>query len=145
MRIIVIGASHAGIAFADAMRRNGYRRYDAGRQAGRGAAGTPPLSKAFLAADAGDDDRFVLRKPDWFTAQNIDLIGGCDVTSIDAEARLVRTGDGQEFVYDRLVLATGATPRQLAGTEELSGVFELRHPQDARRLRAAARTPDRWW
>lgn len=140
MRIIVIGASHAGIAFADAMRRNGFT---GGMTLVDRLEGVPlerpPLSKAFLAADAGDDDRFVLRKPDWFTAQNIDLIGGCDVTSIDAEARLVRTGDGQEFAYDRLVLATGATPRQLAGTEGLSGVFELRHPQDARRLRAAAK------
>ena len=140
MRIIVIGASHAGIAFVDAMRRHGFT---GGLTLVDRLAGVPlerpPLSKAFLAADVGDDDRFVLRKPDWFTAQNIDLIGGCDVTSIDAEARLVRTGDGQEFAYDRLVLATGATPRRLAGTEGLSGVFELRHPQDARRLRAAAK------
>ena len=140
MRIIVIGASHAGIAFADAMRRHGFAgpltlidRLD-GMPLER-----PPLSKAFLAGDPGDDDRFVLRKPDWFAAQDIELITGCDVTSVDAEARKVRTADGQELAYDRLVMATGAVPRRLAGTEGLSGVFELRDPEDARRLRAAAR------
>jgi NADPH-dependent 2,4-dienoyl-CoA reductase/sulfur reductase-like enzyme len=139
MRIIVVGASHAGIAFADAIRRNGFT----------GAvtlvdklAGVPlerpPLSKAFLVADPSEDDRFTLRKPDWFAANDIELHDGCHVTSIDPEARLVRTGDAEELAYDRLVLATGATPRQLAGTEGLSGVFELRHPDDAGRLRAAA-------
>ena len=55
MRIIVIGASHAGIAFVDAMRRNGF----AGglclvdRQPGQPLE-RPPLSKAFLAGDGGD-------------------------------------------------------------------------------------------
>ena len=141
MRIIVIGASHAGIAFADAMRRNGFA---GGLTLIDRLHGTPlerpPLSKAFLAGDPQDDDRFVLRKPDWFAANDIELVGGRDVTSIDAQARSVRTGDGREHAYDRLVLATGATPRRLAGTEDLSGVFELRHPDDASRLRAAART-----
>jgi len=140
MRIIVIGASHAGIAFADAMRRHGFAgpltlidRLD-GPPLER-----PPLSKAFLAGDAENDGRFVFRKPDWFATQDIELITGCDVTSVDAEACMVRTADGQELAYDRLVLATGAVPRRLAGTEGLSGVFELRDPGDARRLRAAAR------
>ncbi|HBP58965.1 MAG TPA: ferredoxin, partial [Alphaproteobacteria bacterium] len=40
---------------------------------------------------------------------------------------------------DRLVLATGATPRQLANTADMDGVFVLRDPDDARRLRTAAR------
>ena len=59
MRIIVIGASHAGIAFTDAMRRNGFSgaltlidRLD-GMPLER-----PPLSKAFLAADPADYERF---------------------------------------------------------------------------------------
>ncbi|MGC6453807.1 MAG: NAD(P)/FAD-dependent oxidoreductase [Candidatus Puniceispirillaceae bacterium] len=139
MRIIVIGASHAGIAFVDAMRRHGFsgKLILIDRLTGVPLE-RPPLSKAFLVADAGDDDRFVLRKSDWFAANDIQLLSGMEATSLDAEARLVRTGDGQELAYDRLVLATGATPRRLAGTEGLSGVFELRHPQDASRLRAAA-------
>ena len=139
MRIIVVGASHAGIAFADAMRRHGFTGTVTlvDRLAGVPLE-RPPLSKAFLAADPSEDDRFVLRKADWFAANDIELHDGCDVAAIDAEARLVRTGEGQEIPYDRLVLATGATPRRLAGSEGLSGVFELRHPDDAGRLRAAA-------
>lgn len=141
MRIIVIGASHAGIAFADAMRRNGFTGALTlvDRQEGVPLE-RPPLSKSFLASDPQDDDRFVLRKPDWFASNDIELIGGCDVTSIDPNAGLVHTDDGHRFSYDRLVLATGATPRRLAATKGLTGVFELRHPGDARRLRTAART-----
>ena len=125
-------------AFVDAMRRAAFPEAVLIDRLTGVPLERPPLSKAFLAADAGDDDRFVLRKSDWFAANDIQLLSGMEATSLDAEARLVRTCDGQELAYDRLVLATGATPRRLAGTEGLSGVFELRHPQDASRLRAAA-------
>lgn len=139
MRIIVIGASHAGIAFVDAMRRNGF----AGglclvdRQPGQPLE-RPPLSKAFLAGDGGDESRFALRKPDWFAAHDIQLIDNCRITAIDAAGREIETGTGERMGYDRLVLATGATPRRLPAAEGMDDVFELRHPDDALRLRSAA-------
>ena len=80
MRVIVIGASHAGIGFVDAMRRNGFDGelvlLDAlvGQPLER-----PPLSKAFLSADGEDDGRFSLRKPDWFADNDIELVDGCRV------------------------------------------------------------------
>lgn len=144
MRIIVIGASHAGIAFVDAMRRNGF----AGelvlldRQVGQPME-RPPLSKAFLAGDGSDDSRFALRKSDWFAANDIQLFDNCQVTAIDTATQEVETGTGDRMRYDRLVLAMGATPRRLAATKDIAtegkgGVFELRHPDDAARLRSAA-------
>ena len=139
MRIIVIGASHAGIAFVDAMRRNGFDGdlclldSQPGQPMER-----PPLSKAFLAGDGSDDSRFMLRKPDWFAENNIQLIDACRVTAIDAGVREIETANGDRMGYDRLVLATGATPRRLASTDGMEGVFELRHPDDAVRLRGAS-------
>ena len=139
MRIIVIGASHAGIAFVDAMRRNGFagELHLLDRQPGQPME-RPPLSKAFLAADGSDDSRFALRKPDWFAANDIRLIDGCQVCAIDAAAQEVETVSGDRMVYDRLVLAMGATPRRLAVADGMTGVFELRHPDDAVALRGAA-------
>ena len=139
MRIIVIGASHAGIAFVDAMRRKGFAGglclvdHQPGQPLER-----PPLSKAFLAGDGGDGSRFALRKPDWFAAHDIQLIDNCRITAIDAAGREIETGTGERMGYDRLVLATGATPRRLPAAEGMDGVFELRHPDDALRLRSAA-------
>ena len=139
MRVIVIGASHAGISFVDAMRRNGF---DGELVLLDALAGQPlerpPLSKAFLAAEGDDDGRFALRKPDWFADNDIELIDGCRVTAIHPDAQQVDTASGERMSFDRLVLAMGATPRRLAAAQGMDGVFELRHPDDAARLRAAA-------
>ena len=114
MRVIVIGASHAGIGFVDAMRRNGFDGelvlldVLVGQPLER-----PPLSKAFLSADGKDDGRFSLRKPDWFADNDIELVDGCRVTAVHPDARQVETASGERMSYDRLVLAMGATPRGL--------------------------------
>jgi NADPH-dependent 2,4-dienoyl-CoA reductase/sulfur reductase-like enzyme len=140
MRVIVVGAGHAGVAFADAMRRNGF----AGeltmidRLAGLPLE-RPPLSKAFLLAEDGEEDGFALRASGWFADRQINLLTGCCVAGLDASAKQVSLEDGRTLSYDRLVLATGATPRQLANTADMDGVFVLRDPDDARRLRTAAR------
>ena len=139
MRVIVIGTSHAGIGFVDAMRRNGFDGelvlLDAlvGQPLER-----PPLSKAFLSADGKDNGRFLLRKPDWFAENDIKLVDGCRVTALHPDAWQVETASGERMSYDRLVLAMGATPRRLPATDGMNGVFELRHPVDAARLRSAA-------
>ena len=140
MKVVVIGAGHAGVAFVDAMRRNGF----AGeltmidRLAGLPLE-RPPLSKAFLLAEDGDEEGFALRAPGWFADNRITLLTGRDIAGLDVDASRMTLDDGSVLSYDRLVLATGATPHRLPGTAGLAGVFVLRDPDDARRLRAAAR------
>ena len=139
MKTVIIGASHAGIAFAEAMRRNGF---DGSLCLVDRLAGAPlerpPLSKRFLGAGDGDDDGFALRKPDWYTDNDITLIERCDIVQLDVEGQSLRTADGDAISYDRLVIASGAVPRRLGMAKGLDGVFELRNPDDARALRAAA-------
>lgn len=136
--IVVIGASHAGVAFADAMRSNGYGGALTMIDAVPGLpVERPPLSKAFLASDAANDAKFLLRKADWYDAQNIQLITGSVVTGVDADAQMISLKDGASLSYDRLVLATGATPRMLPNAVGLDNVFVVRSPDDARALRAA--------
>ena len=136
--IVVIGASHAGVAFADAMRSNGYGGALTMIDAVPGLpVERPPLSKAFLASDAANDAKFLLRKADWYDAQNIQLITGSVVTGVDADAQMILLKDGASLSYDRLVLATGATPRMLPNAVGLDNVFVVRSPDDARALRAA--------
>ena len=141
MKVIVIGASHAGVAFVDAMRRRDFSgdltvvdRLD-GLPLER-----PPLSKAFLLAEEGEEETFALRASDWFIDKRITLLTGQEVVAVNIGTRQVTLANGTALSYDRLVLATGATPRHLPGTEDMNGVFVLRDPDDARRLRAAART-----
>ena len=77
MKVVVIGAGHAGVAFVDAMRRNGFsgELTMIDRLAGLPLE-RPPLSKAFLLAEDGDEEGFALRAPGWFADSRITLLTG---------------------------------------------------------------------
>lgn len=140
--IVVIGASHAGVSFVDAMRSNGF---DGSLMLIDRQTGTPlerpPLSKAFL---LDDDDSinpaYMLRKADWYNDNSVTLKSGADVTAINADARLVTLADGEDVGYGKLVLATGAVPRVLSPAAGLANVFMLRQPDDAVALKTAAKS-----
>jgi NADPH-dependent 2,4-dienoyl-CoA reductase/sulfur reductase-like enzyme len=100
----------------------------------------PPLSKGYL---LGSDDReSVYTFPDsWYPEHHVDLRTGVTVTAIDRGASAVATSgqDSAESVhYDKLLLATGASPRRLnfPGSDS-EGVLYLRTIEDSDRLRAA--------
>ena len=74
-RILVIGASHAGISFVDQMRKYGFdgslTLID--RQKG-GPMERPPLSKGFLLeTDDKVNPMFLLRRGKWYKEKNINL------------------------------------------------------------------------
>ncbi|MCR1781063.1 FAD-dependent oxidoreductase [Nocardioides carbamazepini] len=71
----------------------------------------PPLSKGILLGSAEPDAAFVHPR-DWYDEQQVDLRIGTVATGIDLDRRRVRLG-AEELAYDRLLLATGATPRRL--------------------------------
>ena len=95
MRVVVIGASHAGIAFVDAMRRHGFdgELTIIDRLAGPPLE-RPPLSKAFLLAGDDEDDSYALRAPGWFADRHITLVTGRVVTKLDAGANELTLDDG---------------------------------------------------
>jgi len=141
IRIIVIGASHAGISFVDQMRKYGFGGSITliDRQKG-GPMERPPLSKAFLLETSDQvNPMFLLRRGKWYKEQKIDLKHGINVTKLDASAQTVVLSNGDQLEFDKLVLATGALPRSLPSTEELSNVFVLRQPDDAVAIRTIAR------
>ena len=68
---------------------------------------------------------------------------GIEVTALDREgkkvtAKDVKTGETQEYAYDKLVIATGASPiaPPIEG-KDLKNIFFMRTPQDAEDLRKA--------
>ncbi len=135
--IVIVGGGHGGSQIAASLRGDGYdgpltlvtAEVDVPYQ-------RPPLSKAFLKDPAHD---LLPLRPESFYAKNaIDLRLGAEVASIDRPGSAVVLTDGTAIPFDRLALATGATPRlpPVAGIE-LAGVFTLRHAEDARRLRDA--------
>jgi 3-phenylpropionate/trans-cinnamate dioxygenase ferredoxin reductase subunit len=95
----------------------------------------PPLSKEFLRGEAPLAS--VLMHPAlWYLQHGVDVRAGVTVTAIDPAQHTLLL-DGEAIRYDKLLLATGATPRQLKiPGSELDGVYALRTYEDALRLRA---------
>jgi NADPH-dependent 2,4-dienoyl-CoA reductase/sulfur reductase-like enzyme len=91
----------------------------------------PPLSKQVLTG-AWDSERVRLRVGDPFDA---DLVLGRRAVALDLAAGSVGLDDGTSVAFDGLVIATGATPRSLPGTETIAGVHVLRTLDDCVALR----------
>ena len=83
-----------------------------------------------------DEKGLIIRKPDWYETNRIELTLSTRVTAVDAASKKVSTAAGEDIVYDRLLLSTGAScfvpPLPGAG---LPGVFTLRTLSDAIAIR----------
>lgn len=132
--VVIVGAGMAGVQTAVALREQGF----AGPVTLLGAEphqpyDRPPLSKAVLLGKAEDSAFDVAFDVD-FEELRIDLRLGTEVTGVRADARELDTPAGP-LPYEVLVLATGAEPLTLPGTEGVPGVHLLRTLDDATRLR----------
>ena len=87
----------------------------------------------------------VIASRDFYTGLKIKLLRGDPVESIDPRGQRVFTRKGMNLPYDRLLIATGASPRTLdLPGSNLSGVHSLRKISDAERIRkdlASSRGP----
>ncbi|MRH29379.1 NAD(P)/FAD-dependent oxidoreductase [Microbacterium sp. SYP-A9085] len=96
----------------------------------------PPLSKGFLKGDEGLD-AVVLHPDDWYREQRIDVRTSTAATAIDPAAHTVTLSDGSTLSYDKLLLATGSSPRVLPiPGHDLPGVHMLRRLSDSEQLKS---------
>lgn len=133
----IIGGGLAGATAAETLRSEGFEgriRLIAGEA--HAPYLRPPLSKEYLKGDAERDTIFV-QKPEWYREQRVELEQGVAVQSLDTDARTITLADGRTETYDRLLLATGASPRHLPlDGANLDGVHYLRTVEDSERLKS---------
>ncbi len=135
---VIVGASLAGAKAAETLRAEGFdgRLLLVGAEPERPYE-RPPLSKDYLRGEADREKAFV-HAPDFYDEQAIELMTGTEAVGLDVAGSRVQLADGRELAYDRLLLATGASPRRLAiPGAELEGVHYLRTIADCDALRAA--------
>ena len=95
----------------------------------------PPLSKGYLAGEA-EADSMLVHPASWYAEHDVEVRTGSRVDRIDADAHTV-TADGATEPFDRLLIATGASPRHLAAADESGApVAYLRTREDSDRLRS---------
>jgi len=135
---VIVGASLAGAKAAETLRAEGFdgRVVLIGDEAQRPYE-RPPLSKEYLRGEKGFDAAAV-HPAGFYDEQQIELRASTVATRVDPGASEVTLSSGERIGYDRLLLATGATPRRLSVPgADLDGVHYLRSVTDADTLRRA--------
>ncbi|MHB8572924.1 MAG: NAD(P)/FAD-dependent oxidoreductase [Candidatus Dormibacteria bacterium] len=136
-RVVIVGAGGAGDACAFALRREGFD----GDILLAGIEPEPPydrpyLSKEYLRGEVAREKVFLHTTPE-FADGRIDLRTGVTALRVVAARREVEFSTGPPADFDDLVLATGGSPRPLAGAPVADNVHYIRSLADADRLRGS--------
>lgn len=141
-RVVVVGASLAGLRTAEALRSGGFEGaltligdevhlpYD-----------RPPLSKQVLTGEMPAEQLHYLEQQG-IADLGIDLILGDEATGLDLDAGTVRLASGERVPFDEVVVATGARARRPFANAP-ANVLALRTLDDALTLRGALRRAGR--
>lgn len=135
---VIVGAGLAGARAAEALRGAGYdgRVVLVGDEPDRPYE-RPPLSKEILLGATGREKAFV-HDDGWYDEHGVELRLATVATGLDRAAKTVELSSGERLGYDRLLLATGSSPRRLdLPGADLDGVRYLRRLGEAEALRDA--------
>jgi 3-phenylpropionate/trans-cinnamate dioxygenase ferredoxin reductase subunit len=102
----------------------------------------PALSKKYLRGEQTETP--YVEDETFYRDHDVDVQLETRVLAVDPAARTVTFGDRSRLGYDKLLLATGATPRRLpVPGADLDGVFSLRTVIDSAAIRDAASAGER--
>jgi 3-phenylpropionate/trans-cinnamate dioxygenase ferredoxin reductase component len=133
---VIVGASLTGAKAAEAMRDAGFdgRVVLVGDERDRPYE-RPPLSKGYLLGKDAREKMFV-HDEQWYGDHNVDLRLGSTVTGLHRSSQEIELAGGERVGYDKLLLATGSSPRKLqVPGADLAGVHYLRRVGDSEALR----------
>lgn len=134
-RVIIVGASVAGVAAATGLRTAGFdgeivllgdephAPYD-----------RPPLSKKLLCGAMAAED-IGLASARGLDAADVTVRLGCRATALDPERAVIEINDRESLAYDGVVVATGSVARQLPMMTGVGGAHVLRTLDDALAVR----------
>lgn len=133
--VLIVGGGHAGANAAIALRQHGFEGSIAIVGEERELPyDRPPLSKEYLAGEK-PFERMMFRDAQAWTDRRVDMLPGRRIVTIDPEAHLAATGDGEAFGYGILFWAAGGTPRRLSCPgSDAAGVHAIRSRADVDRV-----------
>jgi 3-phenylpropionate/trans-cinnamate dioxygenase ferredoxin reductase subunit len=128
-KYLIVGAGMTGD-----MAAKGFREHDSnGSITLVGADPNPPYKRPLLTKGLwqGAPEEKLWREP----AEGAELVTGRRIVSLDLAAHTAKDDAGEEYSWEKLLLATGARPREIPGAD---GVVWFRDLADYRRLREIA-------
>ncbi len=88
--------------------------------------------------DEAKREKVFLRRPEQMQERGIELLCETRISQLDVEGRVAMAGDGREFPFDKLLLATGGRPNPLpapGAAEARMGIFNFQYWDDAVAIR----------
>jgi 3-phenylpropionate/trans-cinnamate dioxygenase ferredoxin reductase component len=128
-KYLIVGAGMTGD-----MAAKGIREHDSdGSITMIGADPHPTYKRPLLTKGLwkGSPEEKIWREP----AEGVELVTGCRIVSLDLAGHAATDSAGEEYRWEKLLLATGAQPREIPGAE---GVIWYRTLDDYHRLRETA-------
>jgi NADPH-dependent 2,4-dienoyl-CoA reductase/sulfur reductase-like enzyme len=98
----------------------------------------PPLSKGLLTGKDQEESIFI-NPAGFYREHSIDVRLNTAVTEVDFSSKRIVLGGGEQIVFEKLVLATGAQPRKL----DTDGALYLRSLDDSRKIKDQAASAKR--
>jgi len=136
-QVLVVGSGSGAVGAIDALRAGGYT----GKISFISDESHPPIDRTKLSkALISDASKIELRSAEYYKDGDVQRVNGT-VSSIDFGSKKVKTEDNKEYSYNKLILATGGTPRTLPldGLKgDLNNVFPLRTVAHVKDILAAA-------
>jgi NAD(P)H-nitrite reductase large subunit len=139
MRHLILGAGPAGVVAAETLRKT-----DPSSSITLVCGEVdPPYARMsipyLLTGRIAEDGTYLRKEPEHYRSLGIELVQG-RAASVGAQAGSVTLTDGRSLPYDRLLVATGATPtRQKVPGIDLPGVHTCWTLADVRAITASAR------
>lgn len=135
--VVIIGRGSGAFGAIDGLRAGGYK----GQITAIAEEDYPPIDRTKLSKALMDDaSKVALRTPEYYKEGDVQMVNGT-VSSVDFSGKKVKTQDGKDYSYTKLILASGGTPRQLplSGLKgDLKNVFLLRTIPDVQNILKAA-------
>lgn len=131
-KVVVVGGGSGTMGVVEGLRENGYDGpLTVISKEGYLPIDRPKLSKGLMT----DPDKLAWRDKAWFESGSVEWVDG-EVNDVDFADKSVTTTNGDKYVYTKLVLATGGSPRNLPlqGFKVLENIFILRTVHDTKKI-----------
>ena len=141
MKFVIIGASAAGLAAAQGIRKADKKSEITILAKEAYLPYSRPSISYYLKGTVDEKDMY-LRKPSFYKENGINVVTSCEATKIDTDKKVVKAGR-KEFPYDKLCIATGSKPfvppmKNVEGNKNALTFLDLQAVKEVKRLAGKA-------
>lgn len=140
-KLILIGNGMAGVRFLESILEHELCHYEIMVFGSEPHGGYNRILLSPLLSDEQSLEDIVTHPYKWYEENKIELVSGKTIVAIDREKKQISDEDGEQYAYDKLVIATGSNPfvPPIPG-HKLKGVHTYRTIEDVDSMKEISKT-----